>query len=136
MSIAIRTYDDNKIRIVCNQNPYMTKTRGTNCKEIVRNHKAITPLNFLSENSDEKFSIDNYNRSRLVDLLKIVYDTSTGFDASKIDENKIKKIYTNVEEQSDIVNNKEEILLVDTTFDELLVNLRKVKDEEKGIYTS
>ena len=45
--------------------------------------------------------------------------------------NKIKKIYTNVEEQSDIVNNKEEILLVDTTFDELLVNLRKVKDEEK-----
>lgn len=45
--------------------------------------------------------------------------------------NKIKKIYTNVEEQSDIVNNKEEILLVDTTFDDLLVNLRKLKDEEK-----
>lgn len=45
--------------------------------------------------------------------------------------NKIKKIYTNVKEQSDIVNNKEEILLVDTTFDELLVNLRKLKDEEK-----
>lgn len=102
MSIAIRTYDDNKIRIVCNQNPYMTRTRGTNCKEIVRNHKAITPLNFLSENSDEKFSIDNYNRSRLVDLLKIVYDTSTGFDARKIDENEIKKIYGHIVENAPI----------------------------------
>ena len=45
--------------------------------------------------------------------------------------NKVKKIFTNVKEHSDIITNEEDILLENITFDELLVNLRKLEDEEK-----
>lgn len=36
-----------------------------------------------------------------------------------------------MKEHSDIITNEEDILLENITFDELLVNLRKLKDEEK-----
>ena len=45
--------------------------------------------------------------------------------------NKMKKIYRNIKEESDIIERKSEILLKDTTFEELLTNLREYKDGEK-----
>ena len=39
--------------------------------------------------------------------------------------NKIKRIFPNLKEESDVVERKSEILLKNTTFDELLVQLRK-----------
>lgn len=45
--------------------------------------------------------------------------------------NKIKRIFPNLQEESDVVERKSEILLVDTTFDELLVQLRKFQEGEK-----
>ena len=41
---------------------------------------------------------------------------------------RIKKIFENVEENSDIVNRKSEISTVESTFEELLVNLREFRD--------
>ena len=37
-----------------------------------------------------------------------------------------------MKEHSDIITNEEDILLENITFDELLVNLRKLEDEEKS----
>lgn len=45
--------------------------------------------------------------------------------------NKIKKIYTKIEEKSDIIEDTTEVLLANTTFDDLLINLRKFKDGEE-----
>ena len=45
--------------------------------------------------------------------------------------NKIKRIFPNLQEQSDIIERKSEILLENTTFDELLVNIRKLIEGEK-----
>lgn len=44
--------------------------------------------------------------------------------------NKIKKIFKNIKEDSDIVENKTEVLLPNTTFDDLLLNIRKFVDGE------
>lgn len=41
---------------------------------------------------------------------------------------KIKKIFTKIEEKSDVVNRKSEIITKDTSFDELLNNLRNFRD--------
>lgn len=45
--------------------------------------------------------------------------------------NKIKRIFANLQEQSDVVERKSEILLASTTFDELLIQLRNLKEGEK-----
>ncbi len=45
--------------------------------------------------------------------------------------NKIKRIFPNIKEQSDVVERKSEILLSKTTFDELLVNLRNFAQGEQ-----
>ena len=45
--------------------------------------------------------------------------------------NKVKKIFEKIEEESDILERKSEILLKDTTFDELLINLRKFIEGEE-----
>lgn len=45
--------------------------------------------------------------------------------------NKIKRIFPKLKEQSDVVNRKSEILLKNTTFDELLVELRNLKEGAK-----
>ena len=45
--------------------------------------------------------------------------------------NKIKRIFPNLKEQSDVVNRKSEILLKNTTFDELLIQLRNLKEGAK-----
>lgn len=45
--------------------------------------------------------------------------------------NKIKRIFPNLQEQSDVVSRKSEILLKQTTFDELLIQLRNFKEGEK-----
>lgn len=45
--------------------------------------------------------------------------------------NKIKRIFPNIQEKSDVIERKSEILLSKTTFDELLINLRKFIEGEK-----
>lgn len=45
--------------------------------------------------------------------------------------NKIKKIFPTIQEQSDVVERKSNILISKTTFDELLINLRKFIQGEK-----
>ena len=45
--------------------------------------------------------------------------------------NKIKRIFPNIQEQSDVVERKSNILLSTTTFDELLINLRNFIQGEK-----
>ena len=44
--------------------------------------------------------------------------------------NKIKKIYKNIEEQSDVIEEKSEILNQNTTFEQLIKNINKLKDTE------
>lgn len=45
--------------------------------------------------------------------------------------NKIKRIFPNIKEQSDVIERKSEVLLSKTTFDELLVNLRNFTQGEE-----
>ncbi len=45
--------------------------------------------------------------------------------------NKLKRIFPNLQEQSDVISRKSEILLKNTTFDELLVQLRNLKQGEE-----
>lgn len=45
--------------------------------------------------------------------------------------NKIKRIFSNLEEESDVIQRKSEILLENTTFDELLIQLRKLQNGEE-----
>lgn len=45
--------------------------------------------------------------------------------------NKLKRIFPNIKEQSDVVERKSEVLLYKTTFDELLVNLRNFAQGEQ-----
>ena len=44
---------------------------------------------------------------------------------------KIKRIFPNIKEQSDVIERKSEVLLSKTTFDELLVNLRNFTQGEE-----
>ena len=44
--------------------------------------------------------------------------------------NKIKKIYKNIEEQSDVIEEKSEILNQNTTFEQLIKNINKLKETE------
>lgn len=44
---------------------------------------------------------------------------------------KMKRMFPNLKEESDVVERKSEILLANTTFDELLIQLRKLEEGEK-----
>ncbi len=92
----------------------------------------------LAKGTTEKLYDDNFNIYKAFttaeDKLFLSYPSSDiegkSLRASVL-VNKVKKIYTKVEEESDIVNNNGEVLLLNTTFDELLINLRKFKDKQK-----
>ena len=43
---------------------------------------------------------------------------------------KIKKLFPNINEQSDVINEKQEILTEETTYEELIKNIDKLKEEE------
>ena len=45
--------------------------------------------------------------------------------------NKVKRMFPRLQEESDVVERKSEILLASTTFDELLINLRKFQEGEE-----
>lgn len=45
--------------------------------------------------------------------------------------NKVKRMFPSLQEESDVVERKSEILLASTTFDELLINLRKFQEGEE-----
>lgn len=45
--------------------------------------------------------------------------------------NKIKRMFPNLKEESDVIERKSEVLLKSTTFDELLVQLRKLKEGQE-----
>ena len=92
----------------------------------------------LAKGTTEKLYDDNFNIYKAFttaeEKLFLSYPSSDAEGKAvrpSILINKIKKIFTNVEEHSDIITNEEDILLENITFDDLLVNLRRLKDEEE-----
>ena len=92
----------------------------------------------LAKGTTEKLYDDNFNIYKALttaeEKLYLSYPSSDAEGKAvrpSVLINKVKKIFTNVKEHSDIITNEEDILLENITFDELLVNLRKLKDEEK-----
>ena len=92
----------------------------------------------LAKGTEEKLYDDNFNIYKAFttaeENLYLSY-ASSDIDGkamrASILINKMKKIYRNIKEESDIIERKSEILLKDTTFEELLTNLREYKDGEK-----
>lgn len=92
----------------------------------------------LAKGTTEKLYDDNFNIYKALttaeEKLYLSYPSSDAEGKAvrpSVLINKVKKIFTNVKEHSDIITNEEDILLENITFDELLVNLRKLEDEEK-----
>lgn len=92
----------------------------------------------LAKGTEEKLYDDNFNIYKAFTTAE--ENVYLSYASSDIDGkamrasiliNKMKKIYRNIKEESDIIERKSEILLKDTTFEELLTNLREYKDGEK-----
>ncbi len=89
----------------------------------------------LAKGTMEQLYDDNFNIYKAFttaeELLCISYVSSDSEGKSlrpSILVNKIKKMFPNIKEQSDIVNRQSEILLENTTFDELLIQIRNFKE--------
>lgn len=91
----------------------------------------------LAKGTEEKLYDDNFNIYKAFttaeENLYLSY-ASSDIDGkamrASILVNKIKKIFKNIKEESDIIEKKSEILLKETTFEELLTNLQQYKDGE------
>ena len=89
----------------------------------------------LAKGTIEKLYDDNFNIYKAFttaeEKLYLSYVSSDSEGKSlrpSIIINKIKRIFPNLSEESDVVNRKSEILLKNTTFDELLIKLRDLKE--------
>ena len=92
----------------------------------------------LAKGTMEKLYDDNFNIykafSTAEEKLYLSYVSSDAEGKSlrpSIIINKIKRVFPKVIEESDVVNRKSEILLENTTFDELLIKLRDLKEGKK-----
>ena len=91
----------------------------------------------LAKGTEEKLYDDNFNIYKAFttaeENLYLSY-ASSDIDGKamrpSILVNKIKKIFKNINEESDIIEKKSEILLKETTFEELLTKLQEYKDGE------
>ena len=89
----------------------------------------------LAKGTEEKLYDDNFNIYKAFTTAE--ENLYLSYSSSDIDGkamrasiliNKIKKIYKNIQEESDIIEKKSEILLKETTFEELLTKLQEYRD--------
>ncbi len=92
----------------------------------------------LAKNSIEQLYDENFNIYKAFttaeEKLYLSYVSSNSEGKSlrpSMSINKIKRIFPNLKEQSDIIGRKSEILLENTTFDELLIQLRNWQEEKQ-----